>query len=84
MDFTFAPEYVALRKLVREFAEEEVRPLAKRVDRESMVPHETLRKAGIQDLVIAGMMRKRLGFQRTIWGYDTFEGMTAPQYSENR
>ncbi len=30
------------------------------------------------NLVIAGMMRKRLGFQRQIWGYDTFEGMTAP------
>lgn len=45
MDFTFAPEYVALRKLVREFAEEEVRPLAKQVDRDSMVPWESIQKA---------------------------------------
>ncbi len=44
MDFTFAPEYVALRKMLREFAEEEVRPLAKTIDREHRVPHETFKK----------------------------------------
>jgi len=44
MDFTFAPEYVALRKMLREFAEQEVRPLAKTIDREHRVPHETLKK----------------------------------------
>ena len=45
MDFTFAPEHVALRKMLREFAEEEVRPLAKVIDREHRVPWETLKKA---------------------------------------
>lgn len=30
------------------------------------------------NLVIAGLMRKQLGFQREIWGYDTFAGMTEP------
>ncbi len=45
MDFTFAPEYVALRKMIREFAEEEIRPLAQTIDREHRVPHETLEKA---------------------------------------
>jgi alkylation response protein AidB-like acyl-CoA dehydrogenase len=45
MDFTFAPEYVALRKLVREFAEEVVRPRAKQTDRESRVPWETIQAA---------------------------------------
>lgn len=30
------------------------------------------------NLVIAGLMRKQLGFTREIWGYDTFAGMTAP------
>jgi alkylation response protein AidB-like acyl-CoA dehydrogenase len=51
MDFTFAPEYVALRKLVREFTEQEIRPVAKQVDRESMVPLETLRKAAAAGLL---------------------------------
>ena len=45
MDFTFAPEHVALRKMLREFTEEEVRPLAKVIDREHRVPWETLKKA---------------------------------------
>jgi len=44
MDFTFAPEHVALRRLVREFAENEVAPLAVEIDREGRVPFETLRK----------------------------------------
>lgn len=30
------------------------------------------------NLVIAGLMRKRLGFDRRIWAFDTFSGMTAP------
>lgn len=30
------------------------------------------------NLIIAGLMRKHLAFQRTIWGYDTFAGMTEP------
>ncbi|MBE9507395.1 MAG: acyl-CoA dehydrogenase family protein, partial [Chloroflexi bacterium] len=42
MDFTFAPEHVALRRLIREFAENEVAPLAMEIDREERVPFETL------------------------------------------
>lgn len=30
------------------------------------------------NLVIAGLLRKRLGFDRRIWAFDTFAGMTAP------
>lgn len=30
------------------------------------------------NLVIAGLLKKRLGFNRSIWAYDTFAGMTAP------
>ena len=44
MDFTFAPEHIALRRLVREFAENEMAPLAMEIDREGRVPFETLRK----------------------------------------
>src|SRR5688572_22090217 len=45
MDFDFSPQQIALRKLVREFAEEVVRPAAKQVDRDSQVPWETIRQA---------------------------------------
>jgi O-methyltransferase len=34
------------------------------------------------NLVLAGLMRKRLGFHRAIWGYDTFEGMTQPNEND--
>lgn len=30
------------------------------------------------NLVIAGLLRQRMGFERQIWAYDTFAGMTAP------
>lgn len=30
------------------------------------------------NLVLAGLMRKRMGFSRQIWGFDTFAGMTSP------
>jgi alkylation response protein AidB-like acyl-CoA dehydrogenase len=46
MDFTFAPEHVALRRLIREFAENEVAPLAMEIDREERVPFETLGEMG--------------------------------------
>jgi butyryl-CoA dehydrogenase len=46
MDFTFSPEHVALRRMIREFAETEVAPLAAEIDREGQIPFETLRKLG--------------------------------------
>ena len=46
MDFMFSPEHVALRRMIREFAETEVAPLAAEIDREGRVPLETLEKLG--------------------------------------
>jgi butyryl-CoA dehydrogenase len=46
MDFTFAPEHVALRRMIREFAENEVAPIAAEIDREHKVPLEALRQLG--------------------------------------
>ena len=46
MDFTFSPEHVALRRMIREFAETEVAPIAAEIDREHKVPHDVLRKLG--------------------------------------
>ncbi len=46
MDFTFSPEHQALRRMIREFVENEVAPLAMEIDREGRVPFETLKKLG--------------------------------------
>ena len=45
MDFSFPKEYELFRRMVRQFAKNEVKPLAKVIDREHRVPHETLQKA---------------------------------------
>jgi alkylation response protein AidB-like acyl-CoA dehydrogenase len=45
MDFSFPKEYELFRRMAREFAETQVRPLAKAIDREHRVPHETIKKA---------------------------------------
>jgi hypothetical protein len=34
------------------------------------------------NLVIAGLLRQRLGFDRQIWAFDTFAGMTAPSAAD--
>jgi len=44
MDFTFPKEYQLFRRMVRDFVENEVRPLAKEIDREHRVPFETIEK----------------------------------------
>lgn len=46
MDFAFSPEHEALRRMVREFAENEVAPIAAEIDREHRVPVELMRKLG--------------------------------------
>ncbi len=45
MDFTFSEEHEMLRDLARRFANEELRPIAARVDEEADVPREVLDKA---------------------------------------
>jgi butyryl-CoA dehydrogenase len=46
MDFTFSPEHRALRRMIREFVENEVAPIAAEIDRTHRVPLETMRKLG--------------------------------------
>ncbi len=46
MDFTFSPEHNALRRMIREFVENEVAPLAADLDKKHLVPRETMRKLG--------------------------------------
>lgn len=45
MDFTLHKEYQLFRRMVREFAQREVRPLAAVIDREHRLPLETISKA---------------------------------------
>ncbi len=45
MDFELSREHQALRKLVREFAEEELRPAARQADRASQPPWDVIEKA---------------------------------------
>jgi len=45
MDFDLNPEHQALRRFVREFAQDEIRPLVKQIDRTGSVPPELLHKA---------------------------------------
>jgi len=51
MDFSFPKEYELFRRMVREFAETEVRPLAKEIDRDGRVPMETVEKAAALGLM---------------------------------
>ena len=45
MDFELSREHQALRRLIREFAEEEVRPATRRADRSSQPPLDVVKKA---------------------------------------
>jgi butyryl-CoA dehydrogenase len=45
MDFSFPKEYQLFRRMVREFAENEARPLTREIDEQDRVPFETLEKA---------------------------------------
>jgi len=45
MDFSFPKEHELFRRMAREFAETEVKPRAKAIDREHRVPHETVKAA---------------------------------------
>lgn len=46
MDFSFSPEHQALRRMIREFAEQEVAPIAAEIDREHRVPMAVMQKLG--------------------------------------
>lgn len=46
MDFTFPKEYELLRRMIREFAQNEVAPIAEEIDVEEKVPMDVIRKAG--------------------------------------
>lgn len=51
MDFEFSEEEQMLRQMVREFAENEVRPIAAEIDREGTFPEDNIRKAAALGLL---------------------------------
>lgn len=51
MDFTFSPEHQALRRMIREFAETEIAPIAAELDREHKIPRDIMRKLGEMGLL---------------------------------
>jgi acyl-CoA dehydrogenase len=51
MDFDLKPEHQALRRFIHEFVQEEIKPLAKQIDRTSVVPDEVLKKAAAAGLL---------------------------------
>ena len=45
MDFKFPKEYQLLRRIIREFAQKEIAPIARKIDEEKEVPRELIDKA---------------------------------------
>jgi alkylation response protein AidB-like acyl-CoA dehydrogenase len=72
MDFTFPKEYQLFRRMVREFSRNEVRPLAKAIDREHRVPHETIKKAAELGLMGVPFPQKYGGMGGGELGYCVF------------
>ena len=69
MDFSFPKEYQLFRRMVRAFAENEVRPLAAVIDREHRVPLETIEKAAKLGLMGAPFPQKYGGMGGGEMGY---------------
>ena len=46
MNYDLPPEYNALRRMLREFITEEIAPVAKKIDEDSVVPPELIRRMG--------------------------------------
>ncbi len=46
MNYDLPPEYTALRRMLREFITEEIAPVAKKIDEDSAVPPELIRRMG--------------------------------------
>jgi alkylation response protein AidB-like acyl-CoA dehydrogenase len=69
MDFSFPKEYQLFRRMVRDFAENEMAPIAKAVDAEHRVPFETLKKAAPLGLLGVPFPQKYGGMDGGEMGY---------------
>jgi len=69
MDFSFPKEYQLFRRMVREFAENEARPLTREIDEQDRVPFETLDKAAKLGLMGVPFPQKYGGIGAGEMGY---------------
>jgi acyl-CoA dehydrogenase len=69
MDFTFPKEYQLLRRTVREFAQKELAPIARKIDEEEKVPRELIDKAAELGLLGVPFPQKYGGMGAGEMGY---------------
>ena len=69
MDFSFPKEYQLLRRMVREFAQKDVAPIAKRIDEEEETPRELIDKAAKLGLLGVPFPQKYGGMGAGEMGY---------------
>ncbi len=72
MDFSFPKEYELFRRMVREFAKNEVAPIAAEIDRDERVPMETIKKAAKLGLMGVPFPQKYGGAGAGEMGYCIF------------
>jgi len=72
MDFSFPKEYELFRRMVREFARNEVAPIAAEIDRDERVPMETIKKAAKLGLMGVPFPQKYGGAGAGEMGYCIF------------
>ena len=64
MDFDLSPDHDLIRRTVRDFAEQEIAPVAEELDREKRFPYEIVaqaRRAGADGHPVPGGVRRRGG-----------------------
>lgn len=69
MDFSFPKEYQLLRRVVREICETEIKPLAKKIDRDHGVPSELVKKLASLGLMGVPFPQKYGGMGAGEMGY---------------
>jgi len=69
MDFTFPKEYQLLRRIIREFAQKELAPIARKIDEEEEVPRELIDKAAKLGLLGVPFPQKYGGMGAGEMGY---------------
>jgi alkylation response protein AidB-like acyl-CoA dehydrogenase len=69
MDFTLPKEYQLLRRMIREFAQKEVAPIARRIDEEEETPRELIDKAAELGLLGVPFPQKYGGMGAGEMGY---------------
>ena len=65
MDFDLSPDHDLIRRTVRDFAEQEIAPVAEELDREKRFPYEIVAKLGELGLMVFCSRRSTAARART-------------------